>query len=143
MQTQEQGVGNSATAALITVDEAIARSQNYLLSLQYPDGYWWAELESNVTITAEVVLLHKLWGTDKTRPMHKVEAYLRSQQREHGGWELFYGDGGELSTSVEAYMALRLLGVPATDPALEKARSFILKKGGISKTRILPSFTWG
>ena len=143
MQTQEQGAGNSATAALITVDEAIARSQNYLLSLQYPDGYWWAELESNVTITAEVVLLHKLWGTDKTRPMHKVEAYLRSQQREHGGWELFYGDGGELSTSVEAYMALRLLGVPATDPALAKARSFILKKGGISKTRIFTKFHLG
>ena len=143
MQTQEQGVGNSATVTSIVVDEAIARSQNYLLSLQSPDGYWWAELESNVTITAEVVLLHKLWGTDKTRPMHKVEAYLRSQQREHGGWELFYGDGGELSTSVEAYMALRLLGVPATDPALEKARSFILKKGGISKTRIFTKFHLG
>ncbi|MBD2034185.1 squalene--hopene cyclase [Leptolyngbya sp. FACHB-321] len=143
MQTQEQGVGNSATAGLIGVNEAIARSQNYLLSLQYPEGYWWAELESNVTITAEVVLLHKLWGTDKTRPLHKVEAYLRSQQREHGGWELFYGDGGELSTSVEAYMALRLLGVPATDPALQKARSFILRRGGISKTRIFTKFHLG
>ena len=119
-----------------TVADAIAASQNHLLSIQYPDGYWWAELESNVTITAEVVLLHKIWGTDKTRPLHKVEAYLRSQQREHGGWELFYGDGGELSTSVEAYMALRLLGVPATDPALVQARNFILKRGGISKTRI-------
>ena len=43
--------------------------------------------------------------------MAKVETYLRSQQREHGGWELYYGDGGDLSTTVEAYMALRLLGV--------------------------------
>ena len=93
MQTQEQGVGNSATAALITVDEALARSQNYLLSLQYPDGYWWAELESNVTITAEVVLLHKLWGTDKTRPMHKVEAYLRSQR--HGQQISFVTSGND------------------------------------------------
>ncbi|KAB8315101.1 squalene--hopene cyclase [Tolypothrix campylonemoides VB511288] len=118
------------------VKEAIAASQNYLLSIQYPDGYWWAELESNVTITAEVVLLHKIWGTDRERPLHKVEAYLRSQQRDHGGWELFYGDGGELSTSVEAYMALKLLGVPQTDPAMVKARKFILERGGISKTRI-------
>lgn len=118
------------------VTEAIAASQKHLLSIQNPDGYWWAELESNVTITAEAVLLHKIWGTDKTRPLHKVETYLRSQQREHGGWELFYGDGGELSTTVEAYMALRLLGVPANDPALVKAKSLILEKGGISKTRI-------
>jgi squalene-hopene/tetraprenyl-beta-curcumene cyclase len=118
------------------LDRAIARSQEHLLNIQDPDGYWWGELESNVTITAEVVLLHKIWQTDKTRPLAKAEAYLRSQQREHGGWELYYGDGGELSTSVEAYMALRLLGVPASDPVLVKAQQFILQRGGISKTRI-------
>jgi squalene-hopene/tetraprenyl-beta-curcumene cyclase len=129
MQTQDK-----ATASRLT--EAIAASQNYLLSLQHPAGYWWAELESNVTITAEVVLLHKIWGTDRERPLDKVETYLRSQQREHGGWELFYGDGGELSTSVEAYMALKLLGVPETDPAMLRAKAFILERGGISRTRI-------
>jgi squalene-hopene/tetraprenyl-beta-curcumene cyclase len=118
------------------VAEAIAASQQYLLSIQNPTGYWWAELESNVTITAEVVLLHKIWETDETRPLHKVAAYLRQEQRQHGGWELYYGDGGELSTSVEAYMALRLLGVPATDPAMIRAKAFILQRGGISKTRI-------
>jgi squalene-hopene/tetraprenyl-beta-curcumene cyclase len=129
MQTQDKSI-------VSCVKQAIAASQSYFLSIQYPDGYWWAELESNVTITAEVVLLHKIWGTDKERPLHKVETYLRSQQREHGGWELFFGDGGELSTSVEAYMALKLLGVPETDPAMVKARKFILDRGGISRTRI-------
>ncbi|QSJ17331.1 squalene--hopene cyclase [Nostoc sp. UHCC 0702] len=129
MHTQERIKVNKVAAA-------IAKSQEYLLSMQNPAGYWWAELESNATITAEVVLLHKIWGTDQTRPLHKVEAYLRTEQRQHGGWELFYGDGGELSTSVEAYMALKLLGVPATDPAMIRARSFILGRGGISKTRI-------
>jgi len=118
------------------VATAIAASQEYLLSIQNPVGYWWAELESNVTITAEVVLLHKIWETDQGSPLHKVVAYLRQEQRQHGGWELFYGDGGELSTSVEAYMALRLLGVPASDPAMIRAQAFILQRGGISKTRI-------
>jgi squalene-hopene/tetraprenyl-beta-curcumene cyclase len=133
MQTQDRLEVNQLA-------QAIAASQKYLLSLQNPAGYWWAELESNVTITAEVVLLHKIWGTDTTRPLHKVEAYLRSQQRQHGGWELFYDDGGELSTSVEAYMALRLLGVPATDPDMMRAREFIIQRGGISKTRIFTKF---
>ncbi|MGL5834415.1 MAG: squalene--hopene cyclase [Waterburya sp.] len=118
------------------VQQAIALSQDYLLSIQEPDGHWCAELESNVTITAEVILLHKIWGTDKQRPLEKAEAYLRSQQRQHGGWELYYGDGGELSTTVEAYMAMRLLGVNSTDPALIRAKKFILQQGGISKTRI-------
>ncbi|MBF2067623.1 MAG: squalene--hopene cyclase [Calothrix sp. C42_A2020_038] len=129
MQTQDR-------LSLSKVPAAIAASQNYLLSIQYPEGYWWAELESNVTITAEVVLLHKIWGTDNTRPLHKAENYLRSQQRSNGSWELFYGDGGDLSTSVEAYMALKLLGVTESDPALIKARDFIIERGGISKTRI-------
>ncbi|MFB2647016.1 squalene--hopene cyclase [Raphidiopsis sp. BLCC-F218] len=118
------------------ITQAIAASQEHLLSIQRPEGYWWGELESNVTITVEVLLLHKIWGTQKNRALYKIENYLRCQQREHGGWELYYGDGGDLSTSVEAYMGLRLLGVPATDAALVKAKSWILKKGGISKTRI-------
>lgn len=118
------------------VKDAIARSQQHLLAIQEPSGYWCAELESNVTITAEVVLLHKIWQSDRTRPLAKIEAYLRSQQRSHGGWELYYGDGGELSSTIEAYMALRLLEVPAADPALVKAKKFILQHGGISKSRI-------
>ena len=92
---------------------AIKASQSHLLGIQQPEGYWWSELESNVTMTAEFILLHKIWGTDGKLPLHKAEAYLFSQQRKHGGWELFHEDGGDLSTSVEAYMALRLLGISA------------------------------
>lgn len=133
MQTQDK----STTSR---VKDAIASSQNYLLSTQYPEGYWWAELESNVTMTAEAVLLHKIWETDHKRPLQKALTYLRQEQREHGGWELFYGDGGNLSTSVEAYMALRLLGVPQTDSAMQRAKDFIIKQGGISKCRIFTKF---
>ncbi len=122
------------------LDGAIAASQDYLLSTQNAEGYWWAELESNVTMTAEVVLLHKIWGTDKTRPMPKAEKFLRSQQRDHGGWELFYGDGGELSVTVETYMALKLLGVSIDDPAMANARAFILARGGVAKTRVFTKF---
>ncbi len=128
MQTQNR--------TALGLDDAIAASQRYLLGEQHPEGYWWAELESNVSITAEGVLLHKIWGTDAGRSLHKVEAYLRSQQREHGGWELYYGDGGHLSNSVEAYLALRLLGVPAADPDMVRAKDFILAHGGITKTRV-------
>jgi squalene-hopene/tetraprenyl-beta-curcumene cyclase len=118
------------------LDTAIDASQRHLLSHQHPDGYWWAHLESNVTITAEVLLLHAIWGITDRLPLRKIETYLRRQQRDHGAWELFYDDGGELSTTIEAYMALRLLGVDGDDPALVKARSFILAHGGISASRI-------
>ncbi len=93
-------------------------------------------MQSNVSITAEVMLLHHVWGRFDRLPREHAEHYFRREQREHGGWELAYDDGGDLSTSVEAYMALRMLGVPVDDPALERARTFILARGGISKTRI-------
>jgi squalene-hopene/tetraprenyl-beta-curcumene cyclase len=128
MQTQDRTTNN--------LTDSIKSAQNYLFSLQYPDGYWWAELESNVTITAEAVLLHKIWSTDKTRPLHKAGKYLRSQQRENGSWELHYGDGGDLNSTVEAYMALRLLGAAKDDSDLIRAKEFILSRGGISKTRV-------
>jgi squalene-hopene/tetraprenyl-beta-curcumene cyclase len=116
--------------------DAIERAVDALFQLQDPAGYWWAELQSNVTITAEVVLLHHVWGTFDRVPRAAAEQYFRENQRDHGGWELAYGDGGELSVSVEAYMALRLLGVPAGDPALQRGRAFILARGGISASRI-------
>ncbi len=122
------------------LDQKITAAQNYLLSLQKPEGYWWADLESNVSMTAEAVLLHTLWGTTDTLPLAKVEKYLRSHQCTHGGWELFYGDGGNLSVSIEAYMGLRLLGVSASDPALIRAKAFILSQGGVSKARIFTKF---
>ncbi len=144
MQTQDRSIFAPAQAAAsiatssdaVNLSSVIAASQTYLLSQQDGCGYWWAELESNVTMAAEVVLLHKIWGTDRDRPLEKVVPYLLSQQRVSGGWELYYGDGGDLSTSIEAYMALKILGMPATDPAMQRAKAFILGKGGISKSRI-------
>lgn len=120
-----------------TLDEAIKRSQDFLLSQQYPEGYWWAELESNVSITASTALLYKILGIDGSYPVQKMENYIRRNQRSHGGWELFYGDGGELSVSIEAYIALRLLNVSTTDPALQKALKFIISRGGVTKARIV------
>nr|WFJ08634.1 dammara-18(28),21-diene synthease [Cibotium barometz] len=134
-----------------TLDEAIKRSQDFLLAQQFPEGYWWAALESNVTFTAETVLLYKILGIDGQYPMQKMLNYLRQTQCSHGGWEVFYGDGGKLDMTVEAYMALCLLGTPKTDPCMQKACEFILSKGGISKTRILTKiclamlgcYSWG
>jgi squalene-hopene/tetraprenyl-beta-curcumene cyclase len=119
-----------------SVRDALARAVDALFARQQNAGYWWAELQSNPSITAEVLLLHHIWGSFDRVPRARAEHYFRSQQREHGGWELAYGDGGEISVSVEAYMALRLLGVPATDPALTRARDFILARGGIARTRV-------
>lgn len=131
---------NPTIAPTAAIDRAIHQSQVALLSLQQEGGYWWADLESNVSMTAEAILLHKLYGTDVDRPVEKALTYLRRHQCNNGSWELYKGDGGNLSVSIEAYMALRLLGISPDDRGLVKARQFILSQGGITKARIFTKF---
>ncbi|MGH9937050.1 MAG: squalene--hopene cyclase, partial [Blastocatellia bacterium] len=129
------------------VADAIHRARGYLLAQQNLDGYWWAELEANVTLTAEYVMLHRILiaadprarfsnGKDRERQIQQMARYILRQQRGSGGWELFYGDGGEISTTIEAYFALRLAGYTPDDAAMRQARQFILERGGLTKARV-------
>ncbi len=118
------------------LDLAVKKSQEFFLRQQLPQGYWWAELESNVTITAEYLLLFHLLGmVDKDREQ-KLATYLLSKQTKDGFWCIYFGGPGDLSTTVEAYFALKLAGLSADNPAMTKARAFILAKGGIIKCRV-------
>lgn len=118
------------------IEEAIRKSSEYFYRFQHPEGYWWAELESNVTITCEYVMLAFLLGFSISGKKKSIVKYLLKHQNENGGWGLYYGDKGELSTTIEAYFALKLLGEdPASEP-LAKARAFILQLGGIEAARV-------
>ncbi|MFN0109886.1 MAG: prenyltransferase/squalene oxidase repeat-containing protein, partial [Blastocatellia bacterium] len=127
--------------------EAVARAQSYLLSQQNLEGFWWAELEANVTLTAEYIMLHRILihsdagncfsnGRDREAQIQQMARYLLRQQRSHGGWELFYGDGGDISTTAESYFALKLAGHDEDELPMQQARSFILERGGLTKARV-------
>ncbi|MFZ2948145.1 MAG: squalene--hopene cyclase, partial [Desulfuromonadaceae bacterium] len=118
------------------LDRAIERSCAYFLREQFPDGYWWYELESNVTITAEYVMLfHFLGMVDRNRE-RKMANYLLEKQTDEGFWSIYFGGPSDLSTTIEAYFALKLAGYTEDHPAMSKAREFILSKGGIFKARV-------
>ncbi|MFQ5860779.1 MAG: squalene--hopene cyclase [Dehalococcoidia bacterium] len=122
--------------ALSAVEETLQRAHDFMLRIQYPRGYWWGELESNATMEAEYLLLtHFLGAVDQER-WRRVANDILGRQREDGSWGQYYGAPGDLSTSVECYFALKLAGVSPESPALERARRFILSKGGVPRTRI-------
>ncbi len=116
--------------------QAIKRSQTYILSQQHPEGYWVGELEANTTLTSEYLLFRHIIGhVDKVR-QEKCVHYLLSEQLADGGWSLYYGGPSDLSTTVEAYFAMRVAGMSPDEPPLQRARQRIRALGGLSQARV-------
>ena len=117
------------------LDEAISQGVSHLLSLQYDEGYWWGELESNATITAEHLFLTHILGIGTQELWDKIARQLLAWQNEDGSWSLWYDGPGELSTTVEAYVALKMAGVDPDSPEMTNAREWIMARGGVERVR--------
>ncbi len=115
---------------------SIGGAQQWLLEQQDEDGYWRGELEANVSITSEYLLLTHHLGIGNREQWTKIVAYLRHHQQPEGYWAQWYGGPGELSTSVEAYFALKLAGEDPSSPHMVRARDWIIDQGGIAETRV-------
>jgi squalene-hopene/tetraprenyl-beta-curcumene cyclase len=107
-----------------------------VLGLQHADGWWQGELETNVTMDAEDLLLRQFLGVRDDAQTAAAARWIRSNQRADGTWANFFGGPGDLSTTVEAYVALRLAGDPVDAAHMSAARSWILAQGGVEATRV-------
>ncbi len=118
------------------LDTAIERSRTFLLSQQHEEGYWVDELESNATITAELIFFMRFMGIENQERQKKIVNYLLKYQLEDGSWAIFFGAKGCVSTTTEAYMALKLAGISPDCPEMKKAREFIINNGGVKNVRV-------
>ncbi|MBI3030918.1 MAG: squalene--hopene cyclase [Candidatus Rokubacteria bacterium] len=128
-------------ASRSTMDHAIERAQDFLLSAQAPDGHWRGELEADSTITSEYLLLcHLIDRVDREREQKAVR-YLRAGQLPDGGWPLYAAGPADLSATIKAYFALKLAGVSPEDPAMAAARSLIRRAGGPPAANVFTKIT--
>jgi squalene-hopene/tetraprenyl-beta-curcumene cyclase len=119
------------------LDAGVDAARDALLALQRPDGHWLFELEADATIPAEYVLLtHYLGETADTVLEAKIARYLRRIQGDHGGWPLFHDGALDVSASVKAYFALKMIGEPADSPHMARARAAILAAGGAERSNV-------
>lgn len=123
-------------APLLHIDQALDRAAGLLQSHQTPDGFWWYTLEANETIGAEYIFLEHCLGVGQTERWARIARRILAQQRPDGSWALAHGIDGDLSTTVECYVALRMAGVAREDPALCKAHAFIESGGGLANVRV-------
>ncbi len=122
----------TATAELTALDQAIDRGTRRLLELQRPDGVWVGELESNVTMTAQHLFWNHALGL-RTRGLDRgIANELLARMRADGTWSIWFEGPADLSTSIEAYVALRMCGVDSGPEAI----AYIQREGGIPKARL-------
>jgi squalene-hopene/tetraprenyl-beta-curcumene cyclase len=122
---------------LSVLDGVVARATDAMLELQRPDGHWVFELEADATIPAEYVLLkHYLGEPEDLHLERKIGVYLRRIQGDHGGWPLFHGGVFDISASVKAYFALKMIGDDIDAPHMVRAREAILAHGGAAATNV-------
>src|ERR1700730_211833 len=115
---------------------ALERACEHLLGLQDDAGWWQGELQTNVTMDAEDLLRREFLGVRQAAPSERSAAWIRSQQRADGTWANFHGGPGELSTTIEAYWALRLVGDTPQQEHMLRAAAFIRSEGGIERARV-------
>jgi squalene-hopene/tetraprenyl-beta-curcumene cyclase len=128
-------------AAGEALDRAIVSAAEALAARQKPDGHWVFELEADATIPAEYVLLrHYLGEPDDLELERRIGVYLRRIQGEHGGWSLFHAGAFDVSASVKAYFALKMIGDAPEAAHMRRAREAILAHGGARATNVFTRF---
>ncbi|MEU3464832.1 squalene--hopene cyclase [Streptomyces sp. NPDC006733] len=117
-------------------ERAAQRAAAHLLAAQHPDGWWKGDLETNVTMDAEDLLLRQFLGILDERTTQAAARWIRSLQRDDGSWPTFHSGPGDLSATIEAYVALRLAGDAPEAPHMADASAWVREAGGVVGARV-------
>jgi squalene-hopene/tetraprenyl-beta-curcumene cyclase len=124
------------------LEKGIASATEAMMGLQRADGHWVFELEADSTIPAEYILLrHYLAEPVDAELERKIGNYLRRVQGTHGGWPLVHDGDFDMSASVKAYFALKLIGDDINAPHMVRAREAIRSRGGAINSNVFTRFT--
>src|SRR5215213_4642538 len=138
MHSVDELVGTRTDEAL---EASIGSATQALLEYRQPDGHWVFELEADSTIPAEYVLLGHYLGEPVDAALEaKLANYLRRVQGAHGGWPLVHDGDFDMSASVKAYFALKMIGDSPEAPHMVRAREAIRSRGGAIHSNVFTRF---
>jgi squalene-hopene/tetraprenyl-beta-curcumene cyclase len=117
-------------------NDALRSASAHLRGLQTDDGWWKGELQTNITMDAEDLMLRYVLDIFAGEVSVPAARWIRSQQRADGSWANFSGGPGDLSTTVEGWVALRLCGDQPASEHMRRAARFVRAGGGVEASRV-------
>ena len=139
-EEESVAVADSGSEIDARLDAAIERATDALIAKQAPGGWWVGELQGDSILESEYILLKWILGQEGDPDLIKIANFLRGLQNEDGGWSLYPGGPADVSGSVKAYFALKLMGDDPSAPHLTKARELIRSLGGAEKSNTFSRF---
>ena len=131
----------AGTALRERASHGLRAAAEALFAQQEPEGYWCGELEGDSILQSEYILLKWIVEQEEDPCLPKIANYLRRQQRESdGAWIQYPGAKPDLSATVKAYFALKLMGDDINAPHMAKARELVLKLGGAERCNTYSKF---
>jgi squalene-hopene/tetraprenyl-beta-curcumene cyclase len=131
------GMDLSLPKTEVDVDSHIDSATQALLACQRPDGHFLFELEADATIPAEYVLLRHYLGEPVDAALEAgIAAYLRRIQGSHDGWPLFADGAFDMSATVKAYFALKMIGDSPQAEHMRRAREAVRLRGGAERSNV-------
>ncbi|KAM7195556.1 squalene-hopene cyclase [Naviculisporaceae sp. PSN 640] len=117
---------------------AVRLAAQHAKMIVHADGHWAGPLLSDPTFTTQYIftlisLGQPIQGSDRKAHID----YFLSTQEPDGSWALApqYPYGGNLSVTVETYLALKMLGLDPAHAVMRNAQKWILQNGGLEKVR--------
>src|SRR3954467_1915519 len=130
-----------ATVDPAALEKSISSATEALLGYRQSDGHFVFELEADSTIPSEYVLLRHYLAEPVDGALEaKIANYLRRTQGAHGGWPLVQDGPLDMSASVKAYFALKMIGDSVDAPHMAKAREAIRSRGGAANVNVFTRF---
>ena len=137
----QRASGTLASPSAQALDQTITAAIGWLEAHQNADGYWQGALESNPSMEAEWVLAMHIIGVDDDPKYDGVVQSLLNRQRDDGSWENYRdAPAGDISTTVECYMALRVAGHTPDEEPLRRALAWIEAHGGVTRVRVFTKY---
>jgi len=122
------------------IDRTIEAGLSWLDAEQNEEGFWCGMLESNCCMEAEWIMAFHVMDLELPH-LDQIVSGILSKQRSDGSFETYFdAPSGDVNSTVESYVALRIAGVDPDSKSMRAAREWILQRDALTHIRVFTRY---